>query len=259
MTIPFLIETALLTHGLPGLTAADIRTAWPEGPFFLCWLDHGAVTVGSLNDFLSFRDTAGAIARVSAPGLDEAESKGYSAALTASATLTVAVRFGAPVAVSGGIGGLRSVRAEGCRDLSALTRTGLTLIATAPKDMFSPAATVACFESAGVHVSAVGASHCDGYLFRCHPETCSVRPFSSFRRPDLILQPIPERERLNDRLLLREAIDFGLQQEAAGHAFHPAVNRFLADRTAGQTSRLQLRSLVRNIMLAQSLTDGSKG
>ena len=71
----------------------------------------------------------------------------------------------------------------------------------------------------------------------------------------LILNPIPERERVQDSSILADAIKAGKQAEAEGRYYHPAANGEIDRRTGGYSSRIQLESLQRNILLAQSITD----
>ena len=71
----------------------------------------------------------------------------------------------------------------------------------------------------------------------------------------MILNPIPERKRVQDRSILADAIKAGKQAEAEGRYYHPAANGEIDRRTGGYSSRIQLESLQRNILLAQSITD----
>lgn len=71
----------------------------------------------------------------------------------------------------------------------------------------------------------------------------------------MILNPIPERERVQDSSILADAIKAGKQAEAEGRYYHPAANGEIDRRTGGYSSRIQLESLQRNILLAQSITD----
>lgn len=69
----------------------------------------------------------------------------------------------------------------------------------------------------------------------------------------LILNPIPEEERVQDRSILADAVKAGKQAEAEGRYYHPAANGEIDWRTAGYSSRIQLESLQQNILLAERI------
>ena len=69
----------------------------------------------------------------------------------------------------------------------------------------------------------------------------------------LILNPIPEEERVQDRSILADAVKAGKQAEAEGRYYHPAANGEIDRRTAGYSSRIQLESLQQNIQLAERI------
>ena len=70
-----------------------------------------------------------------------------------------------------------------------------------------------------------------------------------------ILNPIPEKERVQDRSILVDAIKAGKQAEAEGHYYHPAANGEIDRRTDGYSSRIQLESIQQNYLLAKSIMD----
>ena len=55
--------------------------------------------------------------------------------------------------------------------------------------------------------------------------------------------------------LLEQGIAAGKAAEAAGREYHPAANAEFDRLTGGESSRIQLRSIIANAMLARHLTE----
>ncbi|NLW41298.1 MAG: hypothetical protein GXY96_10330 [Tissierellia bacterium] len=53
----FLVETALLGHGLVSVKDEEILSLWPEG-VKLAWVEEGRVRVGTIEDFIPARKEA---------------------------------------------------------------------------------------------------------------------------------------------------------------------------------------------------------
>ena len=78
----FLMETALLTHGLVSLSDQDILNVWPWETKHLAWVEEGSVRLGSLRDYLPIRNRSKEMIRIDRDTLSTALSEGVSGALT---------------------------------------------------------------------------------------------------------------------------------------------------------------------------------
>lgn len=252
----FLTESALLAHGLVSIGEDALLESWPSGLENIAWVDGGEICIGGMERFLPFRRRAEGLLRIDWESLAAALAEGASGALTASGTMAVCHRMELPLAVSCGIGGIGDIRAESlCPDLPALQALPVTLLATAFKDVLDIPASICWLRAHGVPIYAVGDRRCTGYLF----QSADVPIDSLFtgklpERPGgLILNPIPAEKRIDDIRLLAEGIAAGKQAEAEGRYYHPAVNAAFDHATGGRSSRIQLESLVKNVLLAETL------
>ncbi len=255
----FLVESALFTHGLVSLSNKTLLDSWPEELDNIVWVDAGKVIVGSMEDYLSFRDRAAQLCRISCDTLELSLASGISGALTASGTMAVCQRMGLSLAVTCGMGGIGDIRSEAlCPDLPALRDIPVALLSTSPKDMLDIPATICWLMDAGVQVLGVGTSRCTGYIFESADVPLSGiwdgkrLPADPSRR--LLLQPIPEKLRIPNRSLLIQGIAAGKQAEEAGLEYHPAANAAFDRLTNGLSSRIQFNSLIANACLAARLT-----
>ena len=105
----YLIETALLTHGLYSVSDEELVKLWEPEEKSIVWLEKGKIKIGGIEEYLPLRNRATEVARISCDKLDEAISEKRDAALTASATMLVAEREGIGLAVTGGMGGVRDI------------------------------------------------------------------------------------------------------------------------------------------------------
>ena len=254
--VSFLVESCLLSHGLASVSNDTIVRAWPEELPAITWIDGGKIKIGPAEEFVRFRAGGKAAARIDCQTLETALNTGASGALTASGTMAVCHRMELPLAVSCGIGGIGDIRAESlCPDLPALQALPVTLLATAFKDVLDIPASICWLRAHGVPIYAVGDRRCTGYLF----QSADVPIDSLFtgklpERPGgLILNPIPAEKRIDDIRLLAEGIAAGKQAEAEGRYYHPAANAAFDHATGGRSSRIQLESLVKNVLLAETL------
>lgn len=254
----YLVETALLTHGLRSVTQQALAAAWPFPDATLCWVEKGEIICGTMAQYLPFREKSDTVIRINCYQLDAALRQGISGALTASGTMEVCRRMGIPLAVSCGIGGFRDATEPPCPDLTALTRLPVALLATSPKDMLDISATLGYLHEHGVHVAG---ETCTGYLFHSAevPLEESLADYPTAKEVTkatqdgglLLLQPMAER--IEDNTLLTRAITEGKCAEADGRYFHPAVNGALDQLTHGRSSTMQLTSLIENMRLAAKL------
>ena len=61
----FLVESALLTHGLVSVSQEELRSLWPTEIDCITWVDQGQVIIGSMEQFLPFRQRAAELCRIS--------------------------------------------------------------------------------------------------------------------------------------------------------------------------------------------------
>lgn len=256
--IPFLIESALLTHGLVSISQEELARRWPRELDAIAWVDGGKVVIGTMEEFLPFRARASELCRIDCDRLPSALSEGISGALTASGTMAVCRQRGIPLAVTCGMGGIGDIQGEElCPDLPALRDIPVALIATSPKDMLDIPGTLAWLIAEGVQVLGVGTDRCTGYIF-----SSADAPLSGAfagdslpgSRPLLLLNRIPEQRRISDLSLLSQGIAAGKQAEAEGRAYHPAANAAFDRLTGGLSSQIQLDSIIANGLLARRLT-----
>ena len=257
----YLTETALLTHGLRSISNEELRKNWHCPAAVLAWVDHGELRLVHIEDYLPFRERAAELVRIDCDHLEDALQKKISGALTASGTMAVCNKLGIPLAITCGMGGIGDLRGEElCPDLPALCHIPVALISTSPKDMLDIPATLAWLRTHGVHTAG---KTCTGYLFcgEAQPLELPLEAVMSEAEVHrltaagglLILNPIPEEERVQDRSILADAVKAGKQAEAEGRYYHPAANGEIDRRTAGYSSRIQLESLQQNILLAERI------
>lgn len=251
----FLVESALLTHGLYSVSDAEIRHELAPLAPLIAYLQDGQVIFGDVEKYLAFRGEAQAYPRIDCFALDKAREEGVSAALTASGTMAAAREQGIGLVISCGIGGIgHNVGDESfCPDLPALADLGVTLLATAFKDMIDLEASFDWLKARGVKTYGVDTNQADGYLFRLEPHALDG-VYDGQEDARLILQPIPEATRLSEAGWLETGIAAGEKAFAFGQAYHPAVNRTFDKLSEGESSRMQLKALARNVALANSWT-----
>lgn len=258
--IKYLVETALLGHGLPSIKNTNILSIWPKDAM-LAWVEKGEIRVGTIEEFLPTRMKSDHWKRFNGLKIRKSLSKDVNGYLTASGTMIVAKKLRCPVVVTAGIGGIGDIYRENlCYDLPALAELGITLVATSPKDMLDIPATINWLKNHGVKVLGIDTEYCNGYILALQNHKLSgrvsVQDVNKLKYGcNLILNPIPKEERLKDSLLLQEAIKSGKQAEKEGKAYHPAVNACFDRLSLGMSSKIQLESLVSNIKLAELITN----
>jgi pseudouridine-5'-phosphate glycosidase len=254
----FVVETALLGQGLVSVSSKQIKELWPDDAL-VTWLQKGRIILGSIEDFLGYKDQTKFWRRIDGLNLYEGIKEGVNGFLTASAAITVARDVECPIVVSAGIGGIGDIIEERlCYDLPALAKTEITLVATSPKDMLDIPGTIGWLHNNRVKTFGVGTKFCDGYVFVRH-ETQLKQALSNeelgsiVRGHNLILNPIPHEKRLQESDYLGEAIKAGKLAEQNGRHYHPAANRRLDDLSQGRSSIIQLNSLIANIAVARNI------
>lgn len=125
----YLVESALLTHGLKSVSNETIKKEWQDPGKKITWIDHGEIRIGDIDEFLEFRSRAAAYPRIDCDLLEKALVEKRSGALTASGTMAVCVKMGIPVAITCGMGGIGDIKGEElCPDLPALQQIPVILI-----------------------------------------------------------------------------------------------------------------------------------
>ncbi len=250
----YLVETALLTHGLKSISNTDILDKWTIQKKNIVWVSQGEIKIGDMEEYLFFREHADRIIRLNCETLEEAMENRISGALTASGTMEVCRRNGIPVAVTCGMGGISKIKEEKlCSDLPALVNLPVILISTGPKDMMARGKTVQWLIDHGVKVVGAKRGFCTGYIFEGDKVLLQGEMQKPYVPPLLIIQEIPEQKRVKDREILAKAIREGKKAESAGQYFHPAVNGKIDELTEGYSSVIQLKSLLENAKLAEWL------
>lgn len=124
------------------------RRPGPQGVDRIAWVDQGRIQTGGMEAFLPFRSRAKELLRIDCQSLEQACREGLSGALTASGTMALCAKWGVPLAISCGIGGIGDIQAEKlCPDLPALAEIPVTLLATAFKDMLDIPASITWLRS----------------------------------------------------------------------------------------------------------------
>lgn len=249
------IESALLAHGLASISNKELIQYLNDIETEIAWIEKGSLQIGNIRAFCEFRNQAEKYGRISYFNYEQNLQEKKSGALTASGTMKVCEEFNVPLVITCGIGGL-SANPENkwCNDIQALRSSKVSMLATAPKDMFSISETLKGFREANVKVLGCESEGCNGYLFVGNTYKLDGKWMGKcVEESTLYLNKIPEGNRIFDKQLLEEAVKYGKEAAANGELFHPAVNRKLDELTDGMTSKLQLFSLIENIKLAEKL------
>ena len=256
--IGYLVETALLGHGLYSIKDDKIVSMWPENAM-LTWVEDGEIKIGEISEFIHSRNKSDEWARLDGISVEKNDFKEKNAFLTASGTMAVAKEIKCPIVVTAGIGGIGEIKSEQLSyDLPALSKMGVTLIATSPKDMLNLSETFKWLHDNNVNTYGFDTKVCNGYLFKLESYELG-RKISGNNLGDiiggcnLILNPIPEGKRLQDLSLLDRCISCGKEAEDRGEYYHPAVNACFDKLSNGMSSTIQLESLVSNINVAKKI------
>lgn len=256
--INYLVETALLGHGLKSIEDDLIISLWPED-VTLAWVENGEIIIGNISEFIPARKQSKNWERLDGMAVLKNEYKGKNAFLTASGTMAVARKINCPVVVTAGIGGIGDIKSEQLSyDLPALSEMGITLVATSPKDMLDIPGTLNWLHENRVFTYGFNTGVCNGYI--CVLEPSKLDKEISDNDLDniplgcnLILNPIPQERRLKDLTLLEGAISAGKNAENKGEYYHPAANAYFDKSSNGLSSIIQLEALVSNIKIAKKI------
>lgn len=269
----YIVESALLTHGINDLPEDVFRHYWGDDSSEIVWVEKGKLITGTLERFLPFREKAVAAAREGRMtrranhfNLDTYLEMGEDAVLTASGALSFCAREGIDAAVTAGIGGFFPelledngkhlwTKGDGPPDVATLTSLSKILISSGPKDMLDYPGTIRFLHEHGVRVCGVNRDIYTGYLFIGEAAALpdSMQDARDMKGPALIINEIDEAKRMSDRSILDEAVLCGLETEKRGGYYHPAVNAYIEEKTCGYSARLQLAALLDNARLAAKL------
>lgn len=251
----YLVETALLTHGLNSISNEELYYTWEDKSNKLVWIEKGQIKIGTLEEYLKIRNNTYNIFRADSSNLDYAVEHKLNAALTASATMRVCQMLNIPFAVTGGMGGIGDIKGEKiCPDLGEIIKSTTTLVATSPKDMLDINASIKYLLDSNVSVYGKNTDVCTGFMLKLDPvKITGIFNKSNFRVPCLLLNEISKDDRFSDSSILENMIAKGKEAESKGGMYHPAANEALDRLTGGASSRLQLKSLLNNIAWAKAL------
>lgn len=254
----FLVETALLGHGLVSIDDDLIVSMWPDD-VLLAWVENGNIKIGDIEEFMPARKNSKSWGRLDGLSIKRKDYFDKNAFLTASGTMEVAKDNNCCVVVSAGIGGIGDIKAEKfCYDLTAISETGVTLVATSPKDMLDIVGTLNWLHENGVNTYGYNTKYCNGYIFIGQPVELrhKIKEFDLRNVKsgcNLILNSIHEEKRLKDISILKWGILSGKEAEDKGEYYHPAANCYFDKISKGLSSMIQLEALISNINIAKKI------
>lgn len=254
----FLVESALLTHGLKSISDEELLKEWKCRNKNIVWVDNGAIVFGTIEDFIPFRNRSKDLLRIDCFSLQKAVNEKLSGALTASGTMKVCEKYNIKLAVTCGMGGIGDIKNEElCPDLPALENIPVCLLSTSPKDMLNIEATLKWLKERKVKVLSTYKDVCTGYIFKSSnvnvDEIFGLNDLDLKNGKLLILNPILEKERVKDLNILNIAIEEGKKAENVGKYYHPAVNGKIDELTCGYSSYIQLKSIINNMAIAEKI------
>lgn len=256
----YLVETALVGHGLVSIKDEEILSVWPKEAM-LSWIENGKIKIGNIEEFIPIRSKSEYYPRIDGSKVKLDLEGDMNGCLTASGTVEVAKAIGAPVVVTAGLGGIGDINAETlCYDLPSLAKSKTTLIATSPKDMLDIKESLDWLYKHKVNILGFETDICNGYILKLKPYKLKGKlSYDNANKLEygcnLVLNPILEEKRIEEDFLLEEAIKCGKQAEENGEDYHSAANLCFDRLSQGVSSQIQLESLISNIKLAQLITD----
>ncbi|TCU79241.1 indigoidine synthase A like protein [Tissierella praeacuta] len=252
----FLVETALLTHGLKSIDNETLVELWPWEHKCIAWVDKGEVIIGNIKEFIGFRNRAEELIRIDKDIFIESCNNGISGALTASGTMMAAREKGIHIAVTAGMGGIGDIVGEElCADLPAIATMDITLIATSPKDVIDIEGTIKWLLEHNVSIWGKDTDTIDGFMLTGKPIKITGKyDGQPLKGRTLLLNPIPHEMRLKDLTIIEKAKNAGKEAEERGQYYHPAANAMIDRLSFGKSSEMQLNSLIENSIWANELT-----
>ncbi len=256
MKINFLVETCLLCHGLSSISDDEIAVAFKKTNANFAWIEKGTLKIGGVDEFVKFRSKL-VFNRADDKNLSQYLCGEKDAALTAAATMRICILYGIPAAVSCGIGGIGDApNRRRSSDFDVIAEKKTMLIATAIKDMMDYDGSFTWLHQHNIEVLGYKSKECNGYIFNSnhYPLDGEFNEQSFiYNKSNLLLVQIPPEKRIIDNHILEKAIEFGKQEARIGKSFHPAVNEFIDRSTNGASSKIQLESILKNVIIAESI------
>ncbi|RMH04470.1 MAG: pseudouridine-5'-phosphate glycosidase [Planctomycetota bacterium] len=274
------LETAVLTHGLPGAQAleavrrmtAAVRAAEAVPAVVGCL--RGRLVVGLEDDELAELAADPEREKVAARDLAPVLAAGRSGGTTVSATLAACRLAGIPVFATGGIGGVHrgwNEHRDVSSDLEELARTPCCVVSSGAKSVLDLPATLESLESLGIPVLGLG---CSGFpRFHCGPDPAlPIRPVADVEEAAricrlrwrelgqsggvLLANPVPAAAALPAETI-EEAVDRAVAEAGrrgiAGPALTPFLLESLASATGGAALACNLALLENNAAAAGRL------
>ena len=250
----FLIESALLTHGLKSITNDMLLEKWENEEKRIAWLEAWKIRIETIQNFCTFREKLRNFERINYQNFQCFQENRKTGIFTASGTMKACELLDIPLAVTCGMGGLmKGQKKEDCHDVAALSESSVSLIATAPKDMFDLKTTIDCMIAEGIKVYGYHTDFCDGYMFLGKKVTLTgIWKNESLNQGTLYLRGISYADRIADRRILEAAHIYGKEKEKEGFYYHPAVNEKIDELSKGKSSQIQLEALLKNIKWAKN-------
>ncbi len=251
----YLVESALLTHGLKSITNETLLGVWKRKGKRIAWMESGKIRTGTIQEYCEFRENARCDARINYHNFQHFKREKRSGVFTASGTMKACELLEIPLAVTCGMGGLTAGQKKGdCHDIDALTVSDVSLVAVSPKDMFDLKLTLECIKAEDIRILGYHTDTCSGYMFAGTEVILSgAWEKEPLRAKTLYLRKIPEENRIQDGRILEDACAYGLEKEKEGYYYHPAVNAKIDEMTQGRSSQIQLEALLQNIEWAEEL------
>ncbi len=263
------LETALLTHGLPWptnlqtmealLQAVEAEGARPR-PIGVVG---GRVRVG-LSKAEILRLAQGGAAKASLWNLAALVAAGKDAGTTVAATVHLAHRAGLEVFATGGIGGVHHTPFDESADLLLLSRTPLLVVASGPKSVLDLEATLERLETYGITVLGFRTDRMPAFLSPDSPYPLPARvetPLEAARvyreakalglGGVLLFNPVSEGLPYQEvQAHVEEANREARRLGVTGKDLTPYLLKRLAERTQGRSLEVNRRLLVENARLA---------
>jgi pseudouridine-5'-phosphate glycosidase len=274
------LESTIISHGLPRPrnleVAREIEAAVrAEGAVPATIGMIGGELVVGLDDAgitrLASRDD---VVKLSVRDLPPAAARGVDGATTVAATATVATAVGIGVFATGGLGGVHRGAAtsyDESADLTALSRTPITIVCAGVKSILDVGATLERLESLGVTVLGYRTRRFPGFYltdggfdldWSCDDpkqvaEVLAAAEAQSFQDAAVIVaNPLPVDEQLDPALhdrVLAEGLA-GLEREhVTGNAVTPYLLAHFHEATGGRSLDVNVRIILRNASLAAQI------
>ena len=273
------LESTIISHGLPrpaNLTAArsfeQLLTEAGVTPATIAVID--GVPLAGLDDAglerIALDDS---VVKVSSRDLGLAMAGKRTAGTTVAATAVLAAKAGIRVFATGGLGGVHRGFAESAdesADLTALSRTPITVVSAGVKSILDIPATLERLETLGVAVAGYRTNRFPGFYLTDSgqdldwrldtPEeiaaVMAARDLLGDESALLIGNPLPPDKQLDPELhdrVLREGLQEAAAAGVSGHDVTPFLLERFHSRTEGESLRANVRLVLRNAALAAEI------